>query len=202
MIFVLMTSRSGSSMVCRILAEHGLKWNDPNCPEPRQLAKGGRAGYDTYENRPLKLALKRIADGRWPHGKFWSPRDWDIRRFNEWWKSQNIDFAKMAVEMAPLAEHWALRYGHDIRFIKVVRPADQVARSHEARFGRNYQEAFNMALTRYRLMNTLPGVMVHSEKIVDHRWNDSGLLDAFADCGLDFNEEAARRAIQPSKLTR
>lgn len=205
MIFVLMTSRSGSSMVCKLLAEHGLKWRDPTCPEPRQRAANGRAGYETYENRPLKNTLKAIASAGgegWPHCRFWAPTTPDIDLFDRWWDSQDIEFAKMAVEFAPLATAWAARGGHDMKFLKVMRDPVAVADSHTTRFRRDWEEAFDYACRRYELMDQLPGECVYTDELAELDWFGSNIRKALASVGVAFNEAAARRAIDVRKFTK
>lgn len=206
MIFVLMTSRSGSSMVCKLLAEHGLKWNDPACTEPRQRAAGGRAEYNTYENRPLKNTLRDICNrhGRdWPQCHFWTSDaiDGDVVLLDRWYIDQDVQFAKMAVEFGELAMRWSDVTGITADFIKVRRDPRAVADSHKARFGRDWDNAYSIALKRYALMDQLPGYDVYTDLLALGHWNDSGIVHALTRCGVEFDFEAADRAVDTKKFT-
>jgi hypothetical protein len=209
LVVVLMTSRSGSSMVCRILSEHGLRWRDGNA-DPYQSASGiDTHGYRTYEHPAIKAALKSCIHKdpkkrKWPKGDMvatTNPRLDILKAAMGWPDDLPIDFVKSGVEFADLWQDWADLASIPITFIKVYRPPEDVAASLERRRIGSYQEGYDVAVKRLRLMDGIPGVTVATNMLI-HRvdWGYSGIEDAVLSCGVEFDPDACRRAIEPEKF--
>lgn len=207
---VLMTSRSGSSMVCRVLAEHGLRWKD-KAQSPRQHPRGnGTHGYATYEHPGLKATMKSCVHKepkkrKWPKGDMvetTNPRLDIMKAAMQRIDSEYpIDFVKAGVEFAQLWDDWAALAGRVINFIKVYRPPEDIAASLERRGIGPYDLGYEVAIKRIKLMAQVPGFTVATNMLIDEvDWEYSGIKEAVLSCGVEFDLEKCRRAIQPEKF--
>jgi hypothetical protein len=150
---VLMTSRSGSSLVCKILAAHGLTWQDGN-RHPEQLPRGSAAGYPTFEHPGWKAALKKTAPGgKWPLGYLVPVTDERLKvMLYAYGSYDGPDFVKSGVEFAALWMALGTEIGIDVKFIKVRRPVEQIAASLARRSGRSHGRSgvdWDVASQRY-----------------------------------------------------
>ncbi len=207
---VLMTSRSGSSMVCKILAEHGLRWQDGGF-DPKQSSRGKDTHeYRTYEHPTIKATLKSCTHKvprkrHWPLGEMvatTNPR-LDIMKVVMAFVQGRcpIDFFKAGVEFADLIQDWGDLASRKINFIKVYRPPEDVAASLERRKIGSYALGYEVACKRLSLMDDVPGVTVATNMLIDEvDWPMSGIEDALWYCKTKFDPEAVRRAIQPEKF--
>ena len=204
---VLMTSRSGSSLVCRILAEHGLRWQDGK-HNPVQAARGHDvASYHTYEHPTIKAALKSCTHKdrkkrRWPTGEMiatTNPR-LDILK-KTMLECDPIDFVKSGVEFAQLWDDWAQLSGRVVNFIKVYRPPEDIAASLERRGIGSYNLGYETAVKRLKLMEKIPGWTVATNMLMaTEDWGYSGIEDAVRSCGIEFDPVACNNAIKPEKF--
>lgn len=207
---VLMTSRSGSSLVCRILAEHGLRWQDGGTNPSQPIRGRDTASYFTYEHPSLKAAMKSCTHKskikrRWPKGDMvetTNPR-LDImkeamKRCDNW---HPIDFVKAGAEFANLWKDWGDMMRREINFIKVYRPPEDIAASLERRDIGPYDIGYEVAVKRLKLMDTVPGITVATNMLMDTAdWGYSGIEDAVLSCGIEFDPEMCGKAIQPEKF--
>ena len=205
MIVVLMTSRSGSSMVCKMLAEHGLAWKDPTKGPPRQPQHRDRPPYFTYEHPSIKATLKRTTpNGKWPRGDMVRVTN---RRLNilkshltdDW---DDVDFFKAGVEFADLIREFSLmKEAREPKFIKVYRPPEDVADSLANRGLGEWFVGYEVAQKRFSLMEGVDGHTICTPLLAQYQWQMSGAQEAFEACGIQFDEDAAKRSIEDGLFT-
>lgn len=202
---VLMTSRSGSSLVCRILAEHGLRWQDKGS-NPLQSARGGGAGYYTYEHPSIKAALKSCTHKdkryqKWPQGEMVTTTNPRLDILKTAMENEDIDFFKAGCEFADLIKDWSDLVRVKMNFIKVYRPPEDIAASLERRGIGPYELGYEIACKRLQLMDTVPGITVATNMLIDRTdWEMSGIYEAIRSCGVQFSEHKILKAIQPEKF--
>lgn len=175
MIVLLCTSRSGSSMVASMFAAHGL-----NCGEV-----GHTLGYCSYENQPMKYHLKRMAKQAGTQFPVWLPELGGTRELAE---QLGLELFKCSVEQWKPFEGWCTP-------VKIKRNIENAARSVTDKNGGDYDQAVWMIEQRYRLMDTIPGPTIDTDKVM--AGDLSGVAEAFEYCGLEFNEALARSCIKP-----
>jgi len=199
---VLMTSRSGSSLVCKILAAHGLKWQDGD-QNPEQYASGGAAGYKTFEHPGWKAQLKRTAPGgKWPLG-FLVPNSEDRLKImlNAYGSFNGPDFVKSGVEFAALWMALGAELNIDMKFIKVRRPVEQIAASLARRGIGDAALGAEVARRRFKLMDMIEGPDVHTDVLVNSgMWRRSGIREALIQCGVKPDHMLIRQQIEPGKF--
>jgi hypothetical protein len=182
---VLMTSRSGSSLVCKILAAHGLTWQDGN-RHPEQLPRGSAAGYPTFEHPGWKAALKKTAPGgKWPLGYLVPVTDERLKvMLYAYGSYDGPDFVKSGVEFAALWMALGTEIGIDVKFIKVRRPVEQIAASLARRGIGDAALGAEVARRRFKLMDMIEGPDVHTDVLaLTGMWRRSGIREAIEQCG-------------------
>jgi len=206
MIVVLMTSRSGSSMVCRVLAEHGLLWKDGQ-NDPVQIGHGvENASYKTYEHPGWKKCMKSLVSDnnpKWPLGEMLEPTPMRINKLLAYYINQpQIDFVKVGVEFAQCWQEFAAHTGKSVDFIKVYRPPEDIAESLERRHIGSYALGYKVAVKRLKLMEGLPGEFVATNLLVGTGEDQalSGIYEALRDCKIEVDYGAVIRAIEPEKF--
>ena len=204
-----MTSRSGSSLVCGILAAHGLAWQDGNS-DPRQHYRGpGSYGYRTFEHPSIKAMLKTTIHPekkcqKWPKGDMvpvTNPKLDIMKRGmqNAYWLP--LDFVKSGVEFADLWKAWGELASIDINFIKVYRPPEDIAASLERRGIGPYDVGYEVACKRLELMDTVPGVTVATNMLMaEEDWHVSDIKRAVESCGVKWDRAATKLVIDPEKF--
>lgn len=207
LIYVAMTSRSGSSMVARVFAEHGLRYCDPRVPRDANMQWSHKYGsYYTYEHYRLKMACRHASGGVWPRGEMVDPATADLtylRRELDDREHADIDFVKMGVEFYECFAFLAQEKRVRLDLVKVRRPPDAVAasllrRNHLAN-AEGITQAVEVAKARFKLMDRLPGVNVYSDMLARGDWEASGIVAAFEVCGYQFDPAAAARAVERDK---
>lgn len=200
---VLMTSRSGSSLVCKILAAHGLSWSWKG-DNPIQHGDGvTTASYLTYEHQGWKNTLKcTCPSGKWPLGFLVPVNDDRLTLMLNYWRSgrdAQVDFVKSGVEFAGLWMALGDELGMDIKFIKVRRPVEQVAASLARRRLGDALLGAEVAERRFRLMDNIEGPDVHTD-VLTHSgmWRRSGIREALIQCGVDPRHDLIRQQINPA----
>ncbi len=199
---VLMTSRSGSSLVCKILAYHGLKWQWKK-ENPTQV--NGKIPYFTYENPKWKKVMKSCAPNKkWPLGTLVPATDDRVSIIDHYYKnSERMDFIKIGVEFAALWMAHADMVGYEVNFIKVRRPPEDVAKSLRRRGVGGFDKGLEVAQRRFKLMDMVPGVDVHTNLLVA---NDpvtvrrSGIYEALRSCGVTPSQSNIKNAIMKGAL--
>ena len=185
-ILLWMTSRSRSSMVSSIFAQHGVFWGN---------TQKQSAGYDTYENQNIKALQKKI---------FKSLRGLDPINDND----PVNEFIKELNKFVPQTRTWSMKTG--VEFfnaflplnpynIFITRKTEDVAQSLcNKRPGTDYDEALRVANWRFDYMRELQaehdGVFVSTDKIIAEDFSE--IKEAIEYCDLEYNEEAAKRAIK------
>lgn len=186
-IMLWMTSRSRSSLVSKIFAEHGVWWGDTQVTDP--------AGYDWYENQTIKALQKRVFGG--------------LRTKNP--VVPSIDPINTFIEnLQPLIpnKRWSVKTG--VEFFHAFQPlnpynvfilrdpkdvADSICRK---RPGTDWNEAFQTALWRFQLMNQYSekhgGVFINTDNIV--AGNTSDIKMAVEYCDIEYDPNAVKRALQ------
>lgn len=163
-------------MIAGVFAAHGLR-----CGETFQ---GGE--YPTWENVPLRNHIKDLA--RRGGNEF---LDWvkPLGGTEELVRSLNVDLFKCSVECWKPFEPFAVA-------VKIKRNVDSAARSVASRGAdRDLDEAADIIRERYRMMDSIPGPTIHTDKVIAGDFDE--LRQAFDYCGLEFDEDLARRCIQP-----
>lgn len=176
MIVLLCTSRSGSSMIAGIFAAHGV-----NCGQTFQGSE-----YQTFENLELRRHVRDLAQRGGNEFLDWVK---PLGGTEELVRRLGVDLFKCSVECWKPFEPFA-------KAVKIKRSVDSAARSVVSRgTDRDYDEAARIIRKRYAMMDSIPGPTVHSEKVIAGDFDE--LREAFAYCGLEFDEAKARRCIKP-----
>jgi len=186
-IMLWMTSRSRSSLVSKIFAEHGVWWGDTQVTDP--------AGYDWYENQTIKALQKRVFGGLRTKNPIIPPIH-PVHRFIE--------------ELQPLIpnKRWSVKTG--VEFFHAFQPlkpynvfilrdprgvADSICRK---RLGTDWDEAFQTATWRFELMKHYSekygGVFINTDNIVAGDMTDTKLVVEY--CDIIYEPSAVERAIQ------
>ena len=197
---VLMTSRSGSSLVCKILAAHGLRWRDGN-QMPMQQARGTAAGYYTYEHPTIKAALKKCTpNGHWPMGDMVKVSNRRLDIMKKLVDIKDIDFVKAAAEFADLWLAWAAMMSEPINFIKVYRPPEDIADSLMRRGLGEWQLGYEISEKRLGLMESLSGRWVSTNLLVKGDWTSCGITQALDDVAGYHDEKLIVSSIEYEKF--
>ena len=194
---VLMTSRSGSSLVCKILAAHGLKWQDGS-DNPSQSGSGDAAGYPTFEHPGWKATLKSTTtNGKWPLGYLVPNSDERFEIMERYYaNTPSVDFVKSGVEFAALWMALADNVGFDINFTLVRRPVEQIAASLARRGIGDAALGAEVARRRFKLMDMIQGVDVHTDVLAKtNLWRRSGIREALEQCGVVPDNNVIREQI-------
>jgi len=197
---VLMTSRSGSSLVCKILAAHGLRWQDGNL-NPMQQTRGGVAPYYTYEHTTIKRALKRCTpDGHWPMGEMVEVTNKRLDLMKATININGLDFLKVAAEFADLWLAWGAMMSEPINFIKVYRPPEDIADSLVRRGIGAWQLGYDVSTKRMELMEPLEGRWVSTPPLANSDWERSGIVQVLDETAGYHDEKLIKGAIEKGKF--
>lgn len=183
-----MTSRSRSSLVSKVFAEHGVWWGATQVTDP--------AGYDWYENQVVKNLQKRIFGGL----RVQDPIVPGVDPIDK--------FVEQLLPTIPENTRWSVKTGVELfnafqplnpYNIFITRPAKDVADSLcRKRAGTNWDEAFRIANWRFALMNTYQkqhgGVFVDTDKLITNDYEE--IKHAVEYCELEFDPAAVERAIE------
>lgn len=189
-----MTSRSRSSLVSKIFANHGVWWG--NTPKTSR-------GYQTYENQIIKQIQKDIIKPK----KGVLPFCEELQLTEESKKSFHAALKKHYLSNCPLGTNrWSMKTGveyfnawKDLNpyniFIK--RDPKGVANSIVEKGIGEYQHAFDAAQWRYNYMHRIQerfgGVFVSTDDII--KGNYKGVREAIEYCGIEYDEKAVEAAI-------
>jgi hypothetical protein len=194
---VLMTSRSGSSLVCSILAAHGLTWALNN-ERPAQLPRGEGAGYETFEHHGWKATLKKTTtNNKWPLGYLVPVTNKGLDIMKAYYKTvPPVDFVKSGVEFVGMWMALSDLLDIDMKFIKVRRPVEQIAASLARRGLGDVELGREVAERRFKLMNNIEGPDVHTDVLVHSGlWRRSGIREALIQCGVEPRHDLIRERI-------
>lgn len=186
-IMLWMTSRSRSSLVSQIFINHGVWWGDT----PAQIS-----GYEMNENQNIKNLLKKFKT------KYW--KKIHLTPVSPQW---NQEFETKLEQIVPPDKTWMMKTGVEYYNafqglnpynIFIRRPARDVATSlSNKRSDVTFEDAYIAAKWRTRYMNDLReeygGVDVHTDRILEGDFSE--IKHAIEYCGLEFDEDVARRAI-------
>lgn len=145
---------------------------------------GHTLGYCSYENRPMKRHLKKMAKRAGTQFPTWLPALGGTRELAQ---ELGLELFKCSVEQWKPFEGWAVP-------VKIKRDLENAARSVTDKNGGDYDQALWMIGERYRLMDEIPGPTINTDKVIAGDLGD--VKAAFAYCGLPYNEELARSCIQ------
>ena len=200
MIVVLMTSRSGSSLVCGILAAHGLKWSDgKNDP---MGAGGGKPIYRAFENTTIKRTMAKIPNGKSPRGDIVPVTNTAIDIMKKVMATQDVDFVKSSAEYVDIWQAWSECVRVPVHFIKVYRPPEDILESWYRRNKGDRADAEKVIRKRMKIMDDVEGRFIATNMLMDYEdWGMSGIKDAFKYCGVEFDPYLADAVIKPEVFT-
>jgi len=190
---ILMTSRSGSSMVSGIFAAHGLWYSEPS---PDDYSVFGN--YKLYENQKMKRWLKRYFNIA------------GTRFVSEEWNDQ---FMVQVNRIYPEGQRWFWKGGVmfwplwrqlDPYVVFIRRPLEQAVSSAFEKQGHNTvsrEACREMISARYRLMNQVRyetgGIDIRTDQVAEGNYET--LQQAFAYCNLDFQPGLADDIVEPAR---
>lgn len=191
-VLIMMTSRSGSSMVASIFAEHGL-WAG-------RIERPNQFGYRHYENIEIRERLNGFAM---------------VREGGARMKRLEVPLSTVRAfldSVVPPGTRWVYKTGIDswslfdglyegTKYVFVRRPVESVVASLDDKGGNHKGNAEHIVRARYAFMDELSaerGIpFIYTDDVV--KGDYSSLERAFEHCGLEFNPEIADRMIDESK---
>ena len=192
-IMLWITSRSRSSMVSNIFIKHGVWWGSTIATQD-YMENNKRKSYVSYENQNIKKLLLKYKTKHWKkvHLTPVFPVD---------------GFTRDLAKILPSDETWMMKTGVEYfnafkelnpYNIFIKRSPEGVATSLSSkRRDVIYGEALDAANWRFNYMDDLQkefgGVSVNTDNIINGDFTE--MKEAIKYCGLNFDEEAARRAI-------
>ena len=187
-VVIMMTPRSGSSLIARIFKRHGLYVG------PYDL----RPGYPSYENTQLKDALNRLCNC---HS--------GLIRMRQMADDKGPDDVRQIVdEIMPHDKRWLFKtcidawqiwqgVYPDTRFVFVTRPVDSIVASAASKTHGNRNVIRDIVVARLEFMRDVAarhGVpIVKAEQVV--AGNHASLAAAFDYCGIEFQPEIAAQCV-------
>jgi len=179
MIVILCTSRSGSSLVAGVFKAHGCYLGD--C--------GTFADYERFENLRLRNHLRhRQHENGWKFPQMVK----DPGGSAELIKQLKLDLYKCGVEF------WEILKPHASHVVKIYRDPEMAVKSVAGRHsGGNIKEAEYRVATRYQMLDAISGVTVNTDEVIAGDFTT--LQAAVESCGLKWNEDKARKVVDPSK---
>ena len=192
-IMLWITSRSRSSMVSNIFIHHGVWWGDTIATQD-YIEKGKPKSYVSYENQNIKALLFKFKQRHWkkvhltpvfPVAGFTQALSKIVPTDKTWMMKTGVEYFNAFKELNPYN-------------IYIKRSPEGVANSLSSkRADVKYQDAYDAAVWRFNYMDQLQeqygGVSVSTDSIIDDDFSE--MKEAIEYCGLEFDEEAARRAI-------
>lgn len=184
MIIILIISRSGSSMIAKIFAAHGVK--------------NKMSGDYPYEDWHIKKWL-RDSGFKQDHGNPKPVPDWLVSKFQPFIKAHNTGFWKGDAFEFPLFEPL------NPKILTIIRDLDCAAASlqdkNPSAAKQKTSEVKRLQQLRYdyaaSIINKYGGVTMYADEIVDG--NYASLKAAMEYCGITFDPEKADKIIDPSK---
>ena len=177
-----MTSRSRSSMIAGIFAAHGVFWGKKQTQT---------AGYDTFENEPVKVVLKKhygLPLCAMPATKpeFITDIYATVPQNETWMIKTGIEYFDAMQPMIPFN-------------IYLLRKPEAVAKSLcQKRPGCNYDEALEIAQWRFNMMRvkygTVGGAFIDTDRVIAGDFQQ--LKQAMEFCGIIFDEKKTLGAIK------
>jgi hypothetical protein len=205
MVTLLMTSRSGSSMVADIFARHGFFWARNTDQNP--LVGGRKVRYHSFENQYVK-SFFRDQFGT-PLGDMVTFDDAHVRNFRAVigteYGGHDPCMWKGAVEFYPMWQAIDDAEGR-IKPIVIWRPMNAVmdslrAKRKHLKRGTNEEALLSITSKRYEIMGRLAAdyafPVVETDKIVKGDW--SSLEQAFDHYGFEMDEAVVAATVQPKK---
>jgi hypothetical protein len=180
-------------MVSNIFIKHGVWWGDTIATQDWKEG-GEHHSYISYENQNIKKVLLKYKQRHWK--KIHMTPVFPVEGFAN-------DIAKIT----PANKTWMMKTGVEYfnafkelnpYNIYIKRSPEGVAKSLSTkRADVVYEDAYEAAVWRFNYMDELQqefgGVSVNTDNIVNDDFSE--MKAAIEYCGLEWNEEAARRAI-------
>lgn len=189
-----MTSRSRSSLVSKIFANHGVWWGNT-------YAK--TKGYEMYENQIIKQIQKKFikpSKGVLPHCEELQLTEEVTKPFHEALKEHHSKDCPRGIE------RWSMKTGveyfnawKDLNpyNIFILRDPVGVANSIVQKGIGEYQHAFDCVRWRYNYMHRIQerfgGVFIDTDDIING--NYKGVREAMEYCEIEYNVKAVEDAI-------
>jgi len=188
-IMLWMTSRSRSSLVSRIFAEHGVWWGEHQTRDP--------AGYDWYENLNIKKLHNKYKP-QWGR-PYMRPVGAPMEVFKQ--------FQSEVLKEVSGHDIWSMKTGVEYfpaykalnpYNIFIYRPPEDVTNSLcKKQPNRSYDETIKTVVWRYEYMKELldkyGGRWVETDNIINNDFTE--IREALEYCGIGYNEEKTKRAI-------
>jgi hypothetical protein len=189
-----MTSRSRSSLVSKIFANHGVWWGNT-------YAK--TKGYEMYENQVIKQIQKKFikpSKGVLPHCEELQLTEEDTKPFHEALKEHHSKDCPKRIE------RWSMKTGveyfnawKDLNPYNIFIQRDPVgvANSIVQKGIGEYQHAFDCIQWRYNYMHRIHevfgGVFINTDVIISGNYED--VEEAMEYCGIEYDVKAVESAI-------
>lgn len=203
LVILLMTSRSGSSMVADIYHRHGFFWARNERQNP--VVGGRKVRYRSFENQFVK-DFNKTHFGI-PLGDFVTYDDQILRAFYEMlrmeYEGQGPAMWKGAVEFFPLFNALAEAGMWNIKPVIIWRPKLAVMESLRAKRQGRVDEAKLVQITdkRYEMLGMLASdyayPVVETDALV--KGDRSSIEQAFRHWGHDYSEDVVLQTIKPGK---
>jgi len=208
-VLLLMTSRSGSSMIAKMLADHGFYWTSD--PTQNPAVGGKKVKYRTFENQIVKK-FNKIQFGV-PLGNPLTFDDVHANLFEEMVRNeyghcdqQHPRFWKGAAEFFPIWYAISQRESIEIQPVVIWRPRDKVIESLIAKQASRGLKVFlpdveMITSLRYEFLSELAAEyafpVIETEQVV--RGDLSTLKAAMESYGYVLNDELCLKTIDISK---
>ena len=205
-LLLLMTSRSGSSMVADIVRRHGFYWADEQVRLPR--AGGNKIQYPTFEHPEVKKFMR--ANFGMPEGDMITYDDNHVNAFRAilrmLYQDAQPNVWKGAAEFFPIWHRLAELEEIEIQPCIVYRPKQKVAESVEAKYTTRgikviRDDTMRILNARYATLERLASdyaiPLIETEQLVAGDF--SSIAQAFETYGYDFDPSIAEATINPDK---
>tara|TARA_R110002110_G_scaffold12079_1_gene57408 strand:- start:913 stop:1542 length:630 start_codon:yes stop_codon:yes gene_type:complete len=192
-----MTSRSRSSLVSKIFANHGVWWGNTYA-----MTKG----YQMYENQNIKRIQKEIIKpkkGILPFCEELELTEEVVNKFHESLERyisqqmQSIDSARGKWSMKTGVEYFNAWKDLNPYNVFIKRDPDGVAKSIVEKGIGGYQQALAATHWRYNYMDRIQdrygGVFVNTDKIINGDYTD--IKQAIAYCGIEYSKPHVEKSI-------
>lgn len=192
-----MTSRSRSSLVSKIFANHGVWWGNTYA-----MTKG----YQMYENQNIKRIQKEIIKPKKGILPFCEELELTEEVVNKFHESLERYISQQMQSITTARGKWSMKTGveyfnawKDLNpynvFIK--RDPDEVAKSIVEKGIGGYQQALAATHWRYNYMDRIQdrygGVFVNTDKIINGDYTD--IKQAIAYCGIEYSKPYVEKSI-------
>ena len=192
-----MTSRSRSSLVSKIFANHGVWWGNTYATTK---------GYQMYENQNIKRIQKEIIKPKKGILPFCEELELTEEVVNKFHESLERYISQQMQSITTARGKWSMKTGveyfnawKDLNpynvFIK--RDPDEVAKSIVEKGIGGYQQALAATHWRYNYMDRIQdrygGVFVNTDKIINGDYTD--IKQAIAYCGIEYSKPYVEKSI-------